>query len=371
MSRALAPDSVGAALQAALAGRGGANKGPGVKSGTPAVIAAVGPETYLREQVLADVATALLGDAESPDLLTLQGAATSSDADLETLVRFFDETRTGSLFGGRKVVALRHADGLINRYKTEFEAWLANPGSAAVAIILADDLPRAVAVALEKVGWLVRCGGRGTRGEAAQAFLTRRAAARDKRIGRAEVELLVGLLGRDLAALENAVEILSLHAGEREVIERQDIEALFQSAREGSIWAFGDLLVEGDVAGALVESGRCFSEGIPESVGSRRVTRSETGIAVRLVSAFTMAVCRVLEARSQLDAGVRRADVKLSGRVPWNAQQSAVRAAVRRRPAALEALAVFAEETDRGMKSGGPTGRAAIARLAAAVHHIP
>lgn len=358
MSRAVAPDAIGAALRSR-------------KGGAPAVIAAVGPESFLQEKVLRDVAEALLGDANSPDLLTLQGAATSTDSDQETLGRFFDETRTGSLFGGRKVVALRHADGLVGRYKKDFEHWLENPGTAAVAVILAEELPPAMLAAVEKKGVLVRCGGRGTRGESPESFAGKRAAARGKRLGRAETDLLVELVGRDLAALESAVEILSLHAGEREVVERRDIEALFQGAREGSIWAFGDKLVEGDISGALREANRCFNEGIPESARSRKVTRSESTIAVRLVAAFTTAVCRVLEAREQIDAGVPRQGIKLSGRVPWGAQQAAVRAAARRRPRALEALVVFAEETDRGLKSGGPAGRAAIARLVAAVSRVP
>ncbi len=366
MSRTVAPDAIGAALRAAADGRG--RRGAG---GVPPVIAAVGPETFLREQVLRDVAQALLGDASSPDLLTLQGAVTSTDADQETLSRFFDETRTGSLFGGRKVVALRHADGLVTRYNKEFTNWLENPGTAAVAVILADDLPRPVATGVEKRGILVRCGGRGTRGESPARFAVRRAAARDKRLGRAETDLLLDLLGGDLAGLESAIEILALHAGEREVIARSDIEALFQGAREGSVWAFGDKLVAGDVAGALAEVQRCFGEGIPESARSRKLTRSESTIAVRLVAAFTTAVCRVLEARAQLDSGVRRGDVKLAGRVPWSAQKMAVGVAARRRPGALDALAVFAEETDRGLKYGGPAGRAAIARLVAAVGRIP
>jgi DNA polymerase III delta subunit len=358
MSPAIAPDAIAARLRSR-------------KGGAPPVLAAVGPETFLQEQVLRDVAATLLGDADSPDLLTLQGAATSTDADQDTLARFFDETRTGSLFGGRKVVALRHASALVSRYKKDFLHWLEHPGSAAVAVILASELPAPVLTAIEKAGMVVRCGGRGARGEAPESFVTKRAASRGKRLGRAETDLLLDLIGRDLSGLENAVEILSLHAGEREVIERQDIEALFQSAREGSVWAFGDKLVEGDVAGALAEANRCFNEGIPESARSRKVTRSESTIAVRLISAFTMAVTRVVEARAQIDAGVPRRQVKLSGRVPWSAQQAVLRAAARRRPPALEALVVFAEETDRGLKSGGPAGRAAIARLVGAVSRVP
>jgi len=358
VSPVLAPDALSAAL------RGGRTSTP-----PPAVIAAVGPETFLRERVLRDVAEIVLGDAHSPDLLTLQGAVTSVDADQATLTRFFDETRTGSLFGGKKVVALRNADTLITRYKKDFLAWLAHPGTAALPVILADELPRPVATAVEKVGVVVKCGGRGSGAEAPGPFVAQRAAARGKRIGRPESDLLVDLLGTRLSDLENAVELAALHAGEREHIGRDDIEALFQSGREGSVWAFGDLLIAGQVAEAMTEACRCFDEGIPESARSRKVTRSEPTIAVRLVLAFTTAVCRVLDVRAQLDAGVSRNDVKVAG--PWSARQSALRAVSRRRPPALQALAVFAEETDRGMKSGGPTGRAAVARLVAAVSRVP
>ena len=337
----------------------------------PPLVAAVGPESYLRDQVLRDTAEVLLGDASSPDLLLLQGASTSTDVDQETLARFFDETRTGSLFGGRKVVALRHADALIARYRGEFMDWLKSPGRAAVAVLLVEEATPALQKAMEAVGIVVQCGGRGGRGESPTGFVVQRASARGKVLGRAEAETLVELLGADLMALENAVEVLSLHAGERERIQRDDIEALFESAREGSVWAFGDLLATGDVAGALVEANRSFSEGIPESSQSRRVTRSESTVAVRLVAAFATSVCRGLDVRAQLDAGVPRDQVRFTGRLPWAARQSALRVATRRRPAALSALAVYAEETDRGLKSGGPGGREAIARLVAAVSRVP
>ncbi len=361
MSPVVAADGVRAALDT-----GGRRGGAPVR-----VVAAVGPESFLREQVLRDVVATVLGDPDSPDVVVLTGAPTSSDADEETLARFFDETRTGSLFGSRKVVVLRHADALVGRHKKAFGDWFENPGSAAVAVLLAEELPAALEKAAEAAGLVVRCGGRGTRGESPLAFASRRAAARGKRLGRNEAELLVELLGADLTGLENAVEVLSLHAGEAEVIGRDDVEALYQSSREGSVWAFGDRLVLGDVPGALAEASRCFNEGVPEYTGSRKVTRSETTVAVRLVSAFATAVCRVLEVRAQLDAGVPRQDVKLAGRVPWSAREVARDAATRRRPAAIEALAVFAEETDRAMKSGGAVGRAAVARLVAAVGRVP
>ncbi len=337
----------------------------------PPIVAAVGPESYLREQVLAQVAEAVLGDAGSRDVIVLQAAATTSDVDQDTLARFFDETRTGSLFGSKKVVALRHAGPLLVRYRRAFLAWCKNPGRAAVAVVLADDLAPTVLAGVEKAGVLVRCGGRGERGEDPSRFVARQAAEREKRLGRGEADLLVDLLGSDLATLANAVEVLSIHAGEKSAIEREDVEALFLSAREGSVWAFGDRLVEGDVTGALIESERCFAEGIPERTGSHRVTRSEPAIAVRLVSSFVTALCRTLTASEQIDAGVSRREIRWLGRVPWSAQQSALKAASSRQRRSLEAMTVFADETDRGMKSGGPAGRVAVARLAAAVRRLP
>jgi hypothetical protein len=53
--------------------------------------------------------------------------------------------------------------------------------------------------------------------------------------------------------------------------------------------------------------------------------------------------------------------------MPWKAKERAARIAARRRSEALEALIVRAEETERGMKSGGADGRLAVARLATAV----
>ncbi len=335
------------------------------------VVVGVGPETFHRESVLRTVAEKVLGDTESTGMVVLSGASTSTDVDQETLARFFDETRTGSLFGGRKVVALRAADGLVSRHRIAFLAWLADPGRAAVTVILARDLPPTVRAAAQTAGLVVTCGTtRGRGDEHPGRFVARRAEERGKQFARPQAELLVELLGRDLQTLDSAVEVLSLHAGDRDRITDEDIDALFTSAREGSVWAFGDRLLEGDVAAALHEAERCFVDGVPERRGSARVLRGETPVAHRLVSAFATVACRALSVREQLDAGTPRESVTVSGgSSPWM-RDGALRAARRRPRRAFEALVVYAEETDRGLKSGGPGGRVAVARLAAAVAMI-
>ncbi len=337
----------------------------------PTVAAAVGPETFLREETLRAAAAGFLGAADSPDVVVVQ-ADPSVESAQETAARFLGEVRTSSLFGGRKVVALRGADDPASASKSAFLAWLASPSPSVVGVLLADELPAEIVAAAEKSGVVVRCGGRGGATEPPTAFVKRRAAERGKRISTDDAGLLVERVGEELSALDNAVEILSLHAGESEAVTGSDVDALFLAAREGVVFEFGDLLAEGDVGAALAEARRCFAEGVPEDFTGARVTFDERRIAQKLLAAFTTSVLRGLALRRQLDAGVARGDLQFTGPafrsfLPWKAKERAARIAARRRPEALEALIVRAEETERGTKTGGADGRLAIARLATAV----
>jgi DNA polymerase III delta subunit len=341
----------------------------------PAVIAAVGPETFLREETLRSVAKAFLGAADSPDVVVIQPDPSTEHA-TDSAARFLGEVRTASLFGGKKVAALRDADDVVSASKAAFLAWLAaSPNASVVGVLLADELPSDVLGAVEKAGLVVRCGGKGGAGEPPIAFVKRRAAERGKRVGAAEAEMLVERVGDEMSFLDQAVEILCLHAGDAESIAVSDVEALFRSAREGTIYEFGDLLAEGEIASALTEASRCFAEGVPEDYSGARVTFDERRIASKLVTAFVTTVSRGLVLRRQLDAGVGRQELEYAGPafrgfLPWKAKERVTRLASRRRPEALEALLLRAEETERGMKSGGADGRLAVARLATAVGTI-
>jgi DNA polymerase III delta subunit len=210
---------------------------------------------------------------------------------------------------------------------------------------------------------VVECGSRTGRGEDPSRFVARRAAARGKRIGADEAAELVHLVGDDLGALENAVEVLSLHAGDGDAIEPAAMRALFPGAGEGDAEEFASRLLEGDLAAALAASSRCFDQGVPEAWGSRRLARDERSVAFVLTRELGKTLQRVLDARRQLDAGVARHAVDL-GRLPPRIRDAAVRMASARRSDALERMVLRFEETDRGMKSGGAVGRVAVVRLA-------
>lgn len=326
----------------------------------PRVVIAVGPDAWLRDAALRAVAEAVLGSAESPDLVTVRGDDAASAAPEEALGRFLDECTTGSLFGGAKVVALRGADPAIAADAAAFTAWLAKPSSAATAVVLAENLTEKVLSAAAKA-FVVRCGGRGGAGEDPVAFAVRRAAGRGRRLGRDDAQLLVDCVGPDPGALDLAVDALDLLAEADGPITTNHVRALYDVGRDGNLYSFGDKLAAGDAAGAVLEAQRCFDEGIPDG---KRVQRDEKTIAIRLVNAFTNSVARVRHVRSQLDRGVPKHAVDFGMPLPMEARTQAVRAATSRRREAIDALLLAAEDADRGIKSGGPQGRVAILRLA-------
>lgn len=338
------------------------------KGPAPSVVLALGPERLLRDGAAEAVSAAVLGDPASPDVVAIHGAGGSAEAESEAVERFFGEARTGSLFGGGKVVVLRSAEALLSRFKKEFTAWLASPAAGITAVVLAEEATPALVKSFDKAGLVVNCSGGRRDGEPPERFAGRRAREKGKRLGPAEARLLVELIGPDLGGLDMAVEQLCLFAGDEPAIGRRHVEDLFQASHEGSVWAFGDLLVEGDAAGAIREAGRCFAEGIPDGPGSRRITLNESTITVRLLSSFTNSAMRALALRRQLDAGVSRDALDWGVRAPPPfAQRRALAAVSRRKTGAFESLVLFAEETERSLKSGGVAGRESVMRLAGAV----
>ncbi len=334
------------------------------------VVLGIGTEGFLREAVERTVAEVVLGDPMSPAVVTLHGAQGSVEGEREAAETFFGECRTGSLFGPGKVVVLRHADGLLGKQWRVFKKWLESPSPGITAVVLAEVLPPSLGKVLGEHCVLVSCGeARRGGGRPAGGFAARAATDRGKRLGRREAELLTSLIGNDLGTLDNAVEMLAIYAGEAPEITGEDIEVLFRSAREGSVWSFGDLLLDGNVSAALVEAGRCYAEGIPEHARSRKVTRNEVTITRRLLIAFSNSVTRAHGLRCQMDAGVPRNALHFGGSYPPPpaARKRAVQVAARRGRRALDAMLLWVEDTDRGIKSGGVQGYGAISKLALAV----
>lgn len=335
----------------------------------PRVIVALGDESWLREEALRAVAAQVLGSADSPDLVTLRADASSEGGAGDVLARFFDEARTSSLFGGAKVVALREADVAAKADKAAMIAWLKSPSATVTAVLLASDLPADVVALARTAAFIVACGNDRGSAENPSRFAARQAAARGKRLGSDEASTLVELVGDDLGSLENAVEILSLHAGDEPAITQASIRALFPGARAGDAEEFAQAVLEGRTADAFAASSRCFDEGVPESWASSKLARDERSVAFVLLRDFNKWVAHALEARRQLDAGTPRGQVTI-GRLPPRMVGSVVRIVTQRRPEALDSIVLLAEETDRGMKSGGPSGRVAIVRLATAVGRL-
>lgn len=335
------------------------------KGPTPNLVVALGPETVLQEDVLRVVAEGVLGSADSPELLTVQGSNGSSEQDRDAIGRFFDELRTRSMFSARKVVVLRNADAAVKLDPKAFQAWFEAPPDGNTGVILADDLPKALQKRFGDA-CVVECGGAKGRGAAAAAgsYLRQRAEERGKDLPSREAQHLIGLVGEKLSALEQALEKVLLHAGDAPRITREHIDALVTSGREGSVWAFGDALLAGDGAAAMAEVERCYAEGVPESMGSKKVEHNETAITIRLLSSFATSANRALSIACQLDAGVSPQQVSWGSRPPptW-ARKKTTNVIRRRGRAALEVAVLAVEETERALKSGGLSGRIAITRL--------
>jgi len=82
-------------------------------------------------------------------------------------------------------------------------------------------------------------------------FARERAAASGKKLGRAEAELLVHIVGEDLSAIASEVDKLCLYVGDREVIDAAAVEVCCSALAEAVIWNLIGALTRRDADTAL------------------------------------------------------------------------------------------------------------------------
>jgi DNA polymerase III delta subunit len=284
--------------------------------GLPAVLAAAGPESFLRDRVVRAAVAKALGDPESPDAVVLHGPARAGEPDAPSLASAIEEARTPSMFAasGRKVVVLRRADLLLSGEAPALEAFAARPVPGAHLVLVLDAAPRdrhapaAVRRALEDLAArapVVACeapsaepsGGGGPSPLA--RWVASRAAARGRRLDPSDAELLVARSGTSLAVLDAAVAAALLHAGPGDRLAAADLEAVAPTGPAEGTDRFVEALLSRDGPEALRLLAGIYRDGA-HAWGSKTPTRGESSITFLLVNQVRRTA---RDARAALAAG--------------------------------------------------------------------
>lgn len=156
--------------------------------------------------------------------------------------RAISAARTLPMMADKRFVLVRHADAMTPTEQNALAAYLEQPAESACFVLTADKLDGRgkLAKAVKKSGVLV--DAKPLRGRELREFIRAEATAREHNIEPRAVETLLDSVGDDLAAIDDAIERLSLFVGPGQRIDADAVMQCVTRIRVESIWNLVDAI---------------------------------------------------------------------------------------------------------------------------------
>ena len=191
-----------------------------------------GPQRYLQCASMAAIAQRVLGGAEDAEFgpVRFDGKA----VDPKTV---FDELRTVSMWGDKRIVIVDDADEFVTRNRAGLEAYVELPARKSVLVLVVRSWPKNTKLAkkVDATGLALECAD--LSGAALIRWLSE--ICRDqyaKQLERNAAELLIERAGAELGLLSQEVEKLAAFVGNRERITSADVDTLVGGWRAEATW---------------------------------------------------------------------------------------------------------------------------------------
>ena len=330
------------------------------KTELPPFLVLSGDDAYLMGEACKALMERL--DAES-DLLEVDW--TDQGDPEERLKEIFDEIRTGSLFGGRKVVRIRNADGLVKSQAKALSRFVTEPGEGILVLEGTGFLPKRrggkppapILKIVEAGGVLIDCSspGTGSRGGSAELAGWARELFREqgKTIEREALELLLRRSGGDAGVVNGHVQKLLLHAGDRDAISNRDVEDLVPDTSESTLFDVVDGFAERDFPKARAAYERVVRHGMEGKSGKKSFSRAEAALRlVALLANRLRELGRIMELRREGAGYEEAASAVLGAQRSWLARRMRPQFEART-PRELGEAVVDLGDLDHALKSGG------------------
>ena len=156
--------------------------------------------------------------------------------------RVISAARTLPMMADKRFVLVRHADAMTPTEQNELASYFDDPSESACLVLTADKLDGRgkLAKAAKKAGALV--DAKPLRGRELREFIRAEATAREHAIEPRAVEALLDAVGDDLAAIDDALERLSLFVGAGQRIDADAVARCVTRIRVESIWSLVDAI---------------------------------------------------------------------------------------------------------------------------------
>ncbi|MEN6424424.1 MAG: DNA polymerase III subunit delta [Phycisphaerales bacterium] len=271
------------------------------------------------------------------------------DGDEAVVSDVLDELRTVPFLADKRVVLVKKAEGFVSKHRETLERYFEKPASTGVLVLAVAswDARTRLAKMLPKVGSLVAM-------ETPPKWklpehLVQYAAARHKiKLNRDAAEMLVELIGEELAQLYNELEKLVLFARDEKVIRADHVESLTGHHRIYDAFAVIDATIGGNAGQAITRLRNMFEQ--------------DKSAEYSVVGAFAFHLRRMFQARALLDKRVNPADIAKQLRIWYNKD----RFFAQLQRTTLSQIATFLEElaaVDHATKTGQAQAAVAVEQL--------
>lgn len=210
----------------------------------PGLVVLSGGQRHLKSSILSWLKKSVLNDDDS-GLTRFAG----KDTDLQTV---WDELRTVSMWGDRRLVVVDEADEFVTKHRAGLEKYAATPSKNGVLLLEVKSWPKTTRLAKQvaQTGLDIECTElkgvalvkwlQETARDVYQAELTRDAAA-----------LLMELIGDELGLLDQELSKLASFVGQGKAVTAEVVRSMVGGWRTETTWAMTDAIREGDLSSAL------------------------------------------------------------------------------------------------------------------------
>jgi len=276
-------------------------------------------------------------------------ALLSVDGDEAVVSEVLDELRTVPFLADKRVVLVKNADGFVSKNREILERYFEKPAGTGVLVLAVAswDARTRLAKMLPKVGSLIAMEQ--PKKWELPSHLMQYAATKHKiKLNRDAAEMLVELIGEELAQLYNELEKLILFARDEKVIRVDHVESLTGHHRIYDAFEVIDATIGGNAGQAITRLRNMFEQ--------------DKSAEYSVVGAFAFHLRRMFQARALLDKRINPAEIAKQLRIWYNKD----RFFAQLQRTTLSQIATFLEElaaVDHATKTGQTQAAVAVEQL--------
>lgn len=214
-----------------------------------------GEEDLLRRLVLQTIRRVVLGPEDDGFSLSVHAGATA------TFAAVMDELQTVPFFGERRLIVVENGDPFVSQHRATLEKAVADLSQTNVLVLDVKSWTSTTRLAkLVDASATINC--KGPAAYRMPQWCVKWAKSRHgKQIAQPAAEMLVDLVGADMALLDQELAKLAIYVGDRPGISVEDVDRLVGRSRQETIWKIFDAIGTGQSAVALAILDRLLDQG--------------------------------------------------------------------------------------------------------------